>query len=100
MIDALGDRIADVFHEAGDGEVLTSPYFTEALRRILEDGMRDGSLAVHNDVAETATLLFNAATWTYHHMRVGHRWSPEKASRQVTELLVRGVASRPERVLA
>lgn len=93
VMDALGDRVADIFHEPSGDEVLTQPYFTGALRRILEDGTLDGSLVVPGDVTETATLLFNATTWTYQHMRVGHRWSPEKASEQVVTLLVGGLTA-------
>ncbi|WP_320670708.1 TetR/AcrR family transcriptional regulator [Patulibacter defluvii] len=91
LIDGLGDRLPDVFHEPGEGEVLTRPGFTDALRRILEDGARDGTLAADDDPEETATLLFNAAGWTYRHLRTGHRWSVEKATTRVAALLTAGV---------
>jgi AcrR family transcriptional regulator len=91
LIDALGDEDRDgIFHEPGEGEVLTRTSIVDALRRILEDGVRDGTLAV-DDVDEMATLLQNATGWTYRHMRSGHRWSPERASSRVVSLLVAGV---------
>jgi AcrR family transcriptional regulator len=91
IIEGLGDRINDVFHEPGEGEVLTRPVFTDAIRRILEDGAADGTLRELDDPVETATLLFNAAGWTYRHMRTGHRWGVERASEQLADLLVAGV---------
>ena len=91
LIDGLEDELGQVFHEPGEGPVLTRPSFTDALRRILLDGERDGTLTARGDVDETATLLFNAAGWTYRHMRTGHRWSAEKAREQVVALLVAGV---------
>lgn len=91
LIDGLGDQLAEVFHEPGEGPVLSRPSFTDALRRILLDGEREGTLAARGDVDETATLLFNAAGWTYRHMRTGHRWEAEKAREQVVGLLVAGV---------
>ncbi len=90
LIEDLGDDRERVFHDAGDGEVLTKGSFTEAIRRILEDGEREGTLDP-GDVEEKATLLFNAAGWTYRHMRLGHRWDPERARSQVVDLLIAGV---------
>lgn len=94
LIEGLGDDLQPIFHESGDGEVLTKEPFTDALRRILEDGEREGALDGGEDVEATATLLFNAAGWTYRHMRVGHRWEPERARSEVVGLLVSGVLSR------
>jgi AcrR family transcriptional regulator len=92
LLDALGDRLADVYHEPGAGEVLTLPSFTDALRRILQDGANEGTLAVGASIDETATLLLNAAGWTYRHMRTGHRWPPAKACDGVVDLLLAGVS--------
>jgi AcrR family transcriptional regulator len=92
LMDALSDAMGSVFHEPGEGAVLTQPRFTAALRRILEDGVRDGSLRT-DDPLESATLLFNAAGWTYRHMRTGHRWPAERARRTVVALLLDGVAA-------
>jgi AcrR family transcriptional regulator len=92
LLDELGDRRRDaIFHEPGEGPVLTRATFTGALRRLLEDGARDGTLDPGDDPDQTATLLFNAAGWTYRHMRVGHRWAPDQAREAVVALLVRGV---------
>jgi AcrR family transcriptional regulator len=92
LIEDLGEERERVFHDDGDGEVLTRGSFTEALRRILEDGAREGTLDPGGDPEEKATLLFNAAGWTYRHMRRGHRWDRERARSQVVDLLVAGVS--------
>ena len=91
LIEGLGDELEPIFHEDGEGEVLTKGSFTEAIRRILEDGEREGTLDPGDDAEEKATLIFNAAGWTYRHMRVGHRWDPERARTGVVDLLVAGV---------
>jgi AcrR family transcriptional regulator len=92
LLDELSDRRRDaIFHEDGEGPVLTRAPFTDALRRLLEDGERDGTLEPGPNPERTATLLFNAAGWTYRHLRVGHRWPPEQARDAVVDLLVRGV---------
>lgn len=91
LIDSLAEDLAAVFHEQGDGPVLTRSGFTDALRRILLDGVQDGTLR-SADPAQDATLLFNAAGWTYRHLRRGHHWTREHATRRVVELLMRGVA--------
>ncbi|MBN8867182.1 MAG: TetR/AcrR family transcriptional regulator [Solirubrobacterales bacterium] len=92
LLEALGDNIAPVFHEEGEGEVLTKGAFIDAVRRILEDGEREGTLDCGPGAAETATLLLNATSWTYQHMRIGHHWSEETARGRVVDLLVAGVS--------
>ena len=91
LIEGLGDELEPIFHESGDGEVMTKGSFTEAIRRILEDGASEGNLDPGTDAEEKATLIFNAAGWTYRHMRLGHRWDPDRAREQVVDLLVAGV---------
>lgn len=88
---ALSTALEPVFHEEGDGAVLTREPFTGTLRRLLETGMEDGSIGVIEDPAETATLIFNATGHTYRHMRTGHRWSPERAREAVVALVVDGL---------
>jgi hypothetical protein len=89
---ALGDAPrAEIFHDPGDGAVLTRRVFTEPVERILRDGAADGSLRVVDDPAETATVLFNLIGWTYRHLRRGHGWSPERARRGVLDIALRGV---------
>lgn len=83
-------QLAEVFHEPGEGAVLTRDSFTAGMRRILADGMADGSLR-EADLDDTATLLFNAVGWTYRHMRTGHRWPAERARETVVDLLLHGM---------
>lgn len=80
-----------LFHESGD-DTLTRDAFVAPLRRILLAGSADESLLVAN-ADETATVLFNLVGWTYHHLRAGHGWLPERAARAVVEIAVRGVAA-------
>jgi AcrR family transcriptional regulator len=92
VLEALGRATAVVFHDEGEGPVMTRVTFTDGLRRILEDGVADGSLRAE-DPLEMATLLFNATGWTYRHMRTGHRWEPEHARERLVALLLAGVAA-------
>jgi AcrR family transcriptional regulator len=88
---ALSTALENVFHEAGDGEVLTREPFTGTLRRLLEAGARDGSIGAIADPAQTATLIFNATGHTYRHLRTGHRWPAAKARDAVVALVVDGL---------
>jgi AcrR family transcriptional regulator len=88
---ALSTALERVFHEEGDGEVLTREPFTGTLRRLLEAGAQDGSIPVQDDPAEAATLIFNATGHTYRHLRTGHRWPAEKARERVVALVVDGL---------
>jgi AcrR family transcriptional regulator len=90
LLDALGRAGEFVFHEEGEGPVMTRISFTDALQRILEDGVSDGTLRAE-DTEAMATLLFNATGWTYRHMRIGHRWEPEATRRRLVGLLLEGV---------
>lgn len=90
LIDALDDALAVVFHEDGEGPVLSRASFTSALQRILEDGAAQGTVR-SDDPERDATLLFNAVGWTYRHMRLGHRWPPEQARDRLVALLLGGV---------
>jgi AcrR family transcriptional regulator len=92
LIDSVAEDFGAVFHEEGDGPVLTRAGFTDALRAILQDGIADGTLR-SDDPVEDATLLFNAAGWTYRHLRSGHRWTPQHASDRVVALLLDGVTA-------
>lgn len=92
LLDALGRAGEFVFHEEGEGPVMTRVSFTDALRRILEDGVSDGTLRV-DDTEVMATLLFNATGWTYRHMRIGHRWAPEPTRQRLVRLLIEGIGA-------
>jgi AcrR family transcriptional regulator len=94
LVDALGPAVGAVFHEPGDGPVLTRATFVDGLRRIVEDGVREGTVR-SDDPAQTATLLFNATGWTYRHLRTGHRWSTRRARDAVVDLLLDGVRVTP-----
>ncbi|MDX6525800.1 MAG: hypothetical protein QOI43_1311 [Gaiellales bacterium] len=92
VLPALAEDVHnEVWHEPGD-DALTRDEFTAPFRRLLEDGIADGSLAPHGDLDELATVLYNQVGWTYRHLRTGHRWAPERARSAVVELAVRGVA--------
>jgi AcrR family transcriptional regulator len=85
---------AEIYHEQDTGSgAMTRPAFVEPLQRLLLDGAADGSLAAQPDSAETATLLFNATTHTYGHMRTGHGWEPEQAREALIRLLIDGLAA-------
>jgi AcrR family transcriptional regulator len=73
---------------------LTRQAFTEPIRRVLQDGAADGSLA-SADPEETATLLLNLVSWTYRHLRRGHGWEPARARDGVLRIALDGVAARP-----
>jgi AcrR family transcriptional regulator len=81
-----------IFHEDGP-RGLSRPAFTEPIRRLLDDGVSDGSLAV-GDPDEMATLLLNLVGWTYRHLRRGHGWSAERARDGVLRIAMEGVAAR------
>jgi AcrR family transcriptional regulator len=93
LLDALtAAERAGVFHEHS-GAGLTRPVFVEALRRILRDGVQEGSLAT-DDVDESATVLFNLVGHTYRHLRSGHGWDPQRARAAVIRVAVDGIAAR------
>jgi AcrR family transcriptional regulator len=73
-----------------DERGMTRPEFVEPLERLLLDGAADGSLAVV-DTEETATLLFNAVSHTYAHLRSGHGWLPDRARAGVVGLVLDGI---------
>lgn len=81
------DEEADtrLFHEGGRSRA----GYVSPIEDVLRAGIRDGSFR-RVGVAETATLLVNAADRTYRHLRGAHGWSPARA-RGPIELLVRGI---------
>jgi len=93
LLAALSAAARDaIYHEDGAG-ALTRKVFVEPLERLLVDGAADGTLACV-DTQETATVLFNIVSHTYAHLRVGHRWSPERARAGVLSVAMDGVKAR------
>lgn len=80
-----------IFHEPGE-QALTQEVFTAPLQTLLRDGAADGTLAP-DEIEETATVLFNLVAWTYRHLRLAHRWTPERAAAAVTRRALRSVAA-------
>ena len=80
---------------AGATGVLTAPVFTEPLQALLREGIADGTLALEPDepLDEVATVLFNLLSWTYRHLRLAHRWPPQRAAQAVTRRVQRSVAA-------
>ena len=94
VLAALAETDHDaIFHDQGP-RGLTRPAFTEPIRRLLQDGAADGSLA-REDPEETATLLLNLVSWTYRHLRRAHGWDAERARDGVLRIALEGVAARP-----
>ncbi len=91
LMEALQNQLPAIYHEQGDGEVLTRGPFTDGIKRILQDGASEGTLAPQENLDDAATLIFNACGWTYREMRNGHRWPPAKAADQVVDLLLNGL---------
>lgn len=73
-----------------DDRGMTRNEFIEPLERLLLDGAADGSLAAVR-TEEMATLLFNAVSHTYAHLRTGHGWPPDRAREGVVGLVLDGV---------
>jgi AcrR family transcriptional regulator len=61
--------------------------FAEPFERLLRDGTVDGTLRSDDPVSD-ATLLVNAVTWTYLHLRIAHGWSQRRAADHVVDLTV------------
>lgn len=88
VLEAIDAAARDELFHGDDG--LTRPEFVEPLRRLLTDGMQDGS--VHSvDPEEDATVLFNMVGPTYRHLRSGHGWSRQRARDAVVRLAMSGV---------
>ena len=93
LLEALAAEAWDaVYHEAGK-DALTRREFTAPLRRLLEDGVADGTLDPGGDLDETATVLYNQVGWTYRHLRSGHRWRTRRAEDAVVRLALNGVTA-------
>jgi AcrR family transcriptional regulator len=92
LFDAIAAEERDAIYHVEGENALTRSEFTDPIRRLLLDGAADGSLRTVADVDETATVLYNVVGWTYWHLRVGHRWSPGRATDAVVGIAIEGVA--------
>lgn len=84
---------AGVFHAEPDpdGALPTHEVFVAPLVRLLRDGAADGSLRQQPDVVETATVLFNTASWGYVQLRHAQRWPEPRAVDAVLDLVLHGL---------
>ena len=90
LLEALsGEARAAIYHEDAPSG-LTRDVYVEPLRRLLADGVAEGTLRAE-DVAETATVLFNQVGHTYRHLRTGHGWTATRARGAVVRLAVDAV---------
>jgi AcrR family transcriptional regulator len=79
------------FHRA-QARARPRPSFIGPLVRLLRDGVTDGSLREPADYDDRANALFNTVCWSYVHLRGRHRWSAQRASTAVLDLVLNGVA--------
>lgn len=70
------------------------PDYLRPFIAFLREGAADGSLEPGEHVVETADVLFNAAAWTYVHLRGRHRWPADRARARVVGVVLNGVAAR------
>lgn len=92
-----------IFHEpdgaAGNERaraVATRGVFVEPLARLLRDGALDDTLVEVPDFDETATVLFNQVGWTYLALRVGQRWTQQRAEHAVITLALAALTASPQ----
>jgi AcrR family transcriptional regulator len=92
LANALDSAARDAIYHEPQRPALTRDSFVAPYRRLLTDGVADGSLAVV-DADETATVLINLVGHTYRHLRLGHGWSPERARTAVCAIALDGVTA-------
>ncbi|MFP5489244.1 MAG: hypothetical protein ACLGHQ_13170, partial [Acidimicrobiia bacterium] len=74
LLTLLYDGPTAAFHLSADqttATMMTRFEYTEPFERVLRDGLVDGTLASADPGAD-AELIFNAAGWTYVHLRRSH----------------------------
>jgi AcrR family transcriptional regulator len=96
----LGGSVAHVefrsLPEARLQEVVRRRDAYEALvRRVLRDGVREGSFA-RVDPRRTAWMLLGALNWTVVWWRPEGRWSPKDLASTFADLLLRGLLARED----
>lgn len=93
LLEALGGAARDAIYHERDTSALTRAAFADPYRRLLRDGLKDGTLAVA-DPDQGATVLLNLLGHTYRHLRTGHGWAPERARVAICAMALDGVATR------
>lgn len=93
LLEAFGGAGRDAIYHEGEAPARTRAAFVGPYRRLLRDGLEDGTLAVA-DPDEAATVLINLVGHTYRHLRTGHGWSPERARAAICAIALDGVATR------
>ncbi len=89
LLALLYDGPTAVFHLSGGGMAATTVTrfeYTEPFERVLRDGLADGTLA-STDPARDAELIFNAAGWTYVHLRRSHGHTRGRARSDIHRLV-------------
>jgi len=100
LLAGLYDGPSAVFHLGGDDpsqavEAVSRLEYTEPFERLLRDGTGDGTLSTV-DPRGDAELIFNAAGWTYVHLRRSHNWAPDRARSDVRRIVAGLVQHHPE----
>jgi AcrR family transcriptional regulator len=74
------------------------PSYLHPFIQFLREGAQDGSLAVGSDPVRAADIAFNAAAWTYVHLRGRHGWPADETRDRVVDLVLNGIdgAARKE----
>jgi len=93
LFEALGGTGRDAIYHEGEAPARTRGAFVGPYRRLLRDGLEDGTLVVA-DPDEAAIVLINLVGHTYRHLRRGHGWEPERARAGICAMALDGVATR------
>jgi TetR/AcrR family transcriptional regulator len=73
--------------------------FEKRLRRLAEEGIADGSIVV-TDPKLAVFMLLGAVHWVTKWYSADGHWTADDASDALIELATRGLAAKPQRVLA
>ncbi len=97
LLALLYDGPTAMFHLSDGGKAATTVTrfeYTEPFERVLRDGLADGTLA-SADPARDAELIFNAAGWTYVHLRRSHGHTRKRARSEVHRLIAALATTAP-----
>jgi AcrR family transcriptional regulator len=73
------------------------PDYLRPFIQFLREGAADGSLSAGEDTVRAADLAFNAAAWTFVHLRGRHGWEAEEARDRVVGLVLNGIEGEGQR---